>query len=134
MPSRRSSRVNDQIRQEVSDLIRTSLRDPRVDEFVSITQVDVAQDLRTAKVYVSTLGDEDTRRRTLDGLEAASHFLRRELKPRLNIRSIPMLTFVRDSSIEEGMRLFELIKEANAALPQPDRTEPVRRKSGRKPH
>ena len=123
MPSRRTSRVNEQIRDEISDLIRNSLSDPRLAEIVSVTEVDVTPDFRSARVYVSTFGDEEAKKSTLVALEAASSFLRRELKPRLNMRAIPMLTFIRDDSLESGMRLSELIKEANTDLQGPERAE-----------
>ena len=113
MPSRRNSRVNEQIREEISDIIRSQLRDPRLGEIVSVTEVDTTPDFRSARVYISTLGDETQKRQTIEALEAASGFLRRELKPRLNMRAIPMLTFVRDDSLESGQRLTELIKEAS---------------------
>lgn len=112
MPSRRNSRVNEQIREEISDLIRNELRDPRLGEIISITEVDTTPDFSSARVYVSTLGDETQKRQTIEALEAASGFIRRGLRPRLNMRMIPILAFVRDDTLESGQRLTELIKEA----------------------
>ena len=112
MPSRRTSRVNEQIREEISELLR-GLHDPRLAEIVSVTDVEITADLRSARIYVSAFGDETVKKQTLEALEAASSHIRRELKPRLSMRTIPMLTFVRDDSIEEGMRLSQLITEAN---------------------
>lgn len=112
MSGRRTSRLNDQIRDEVSDLIRRELRDPRLAEIVSITEVETAPDLASARVYVSVMGEEEEKARTLEALESASSFLRRELKRRLFVKSIPVLIFKRDDSIERGARLTALIHEA----------------------
>ena len=112
MPSRRTSRVNEQLREEISDLIRNELKDPRLGGLVSITEVEVTPDFRSARVFVSTFGDDTEKIQTVEALEAASGFIRRELKPRLSLRAIPMLTFVRDDSLESGQRLTQLIREA----------------------
>lgn len=111
MPSRRASRVNDLLREELSDLIRRQLRDPRLAEVVSITQVDISADFRTAKVFVSTLGDEAEKEQTLQALRAAAGFLHRALKPRLSLRTVPFLTFIKDDSIEDAARMLALINE-----------------------
>lgn len=119
MVSRRTSRVNEQLREEISALLR-QLRDPRLAEIVSITEVQTTPDYRSARVFVSTLGEELEKAQTIEALEKASGFIRRELKPRLNMRAIPILTFVRDDSLESGQRLTELIKEA---APGPEEKE-----------
>ncbi len=112
MPTaRRASRINELIREELSDLIRRQLRDPRIAEVVSITQVAISADLRSAKVYVSTFGEEEAKVKTLKALETAAGFLRRELKPRLAMKTIPTLQFVRDDSIENGARLLSIMNE-----------------------
>ena len=108
MPSRRTVRVNDLLREELSDLLR-QLKDPRMAQVVSITEVEVSPDLRAAKVHVSTLGTEAEKQGTLDALRASAGFLRRELRARLSMKAIPMLTFLRDESIEEGTRISALI-------------------------
>jgi len=117
MVSRRASRVNQQLREEISALLR-QLRDPRLAEIVSITEVQTTPDYHSARVFVSTLGEEIEKVQTIEALEKAAGFIRRELKPRLNMRATPMLTFVRDDSLERGQQLSELIKEA-APVPDP---------------
>ena len=112
MTSRRVRRVNDLIREEISDLLRREVRDPRLGEVVSITQVEVSADFRSAKVYVSSLGDDEERERTLEGLRAAAGFLRRSLKPRLSLKTVPFLTFYKDISIEGAARMLSLIDDA----------------------
>ena len=111
MPSRRSQRVNELIRGEVSDLIQRELRDPRLAQVVSITRVVTSADFRSAKLFVSTLGDEVEKEQTLGALRASAGFLRRALKPRLSLKTVPFLTFHRDDSIEGGARLLALINE-----------------------
>lgn len=119
MSNRRTSRLNDQLREELSDLIRLQVRDPRLAEIVSITEVAISADMRTAKVFVSTFGEEVEKRQTLKGLSAAAGFLRRGLRARLSLKEVPALTFVRDDSIEEGAHLLALMKEV-APPPEAD--------------
>ncbi len=118
MPSRRQHRVNDLLREELSDLIQRDLRDPRLSGLTSITEVSVTADLRSAKVFVSTLGGEEQQDAAVQGLSAAASHLRRELKVRLRtMKYVPFMTFYRDDSIEEGARLLDLMKEADDAIP-----------------
>ena len=113
MPTRRQSRVNDLLREELSDLVLREVKDPRLTAVTTITKVEVSPDLRSARVYVSTLGDEALKKQTMEGMEAAASFLRRGLKSRLALRYIPFLTFLRDNSIENGARLLALIQESS---------------------
>lgn len=103
-------RVNELIREEISDLLRREIKDPRLDCFMSVTEVVTSPDLRHAKVYVSVMGTEEEKRQAEKGLAAASGFLRRGLGERLSLRYIPELCFQRDESIERGSHLLELIK------------------------
>lgn len=115
MPSsRRQSRVNDLIREELSELIRRELRDPRIAAITSITEVEVSPDMLTARVHVSVLGDEEQKKDTIEGLQAATVFLHHRLKDRLVLRYIPKLTFEIDTTIEDGARLLALMKEETA--------------------
>ena len=109
--NRRISRVNGVLRQEISRVLATELRDPRMPEIVSVTQVEVLRDLRHARVYVSVLGGEDEKKGTLRALRSASGFVHRELRHHLSLKSVPSLEFVLDESIEEGTRILELIDE-----------------------
>ena len=110
--SRRTSRVNDLLREQLSELLLREVKDPRVNHgLVSITEVQVSPDLRRATVFVSHLGRDDERDEVLRGLAAASHFLRNELVHRLSLRTVPELVFRFDPSIERGARLASLINE-----------------------
>lgn len=110
--SRRTDRVNDLLRVEISELIQREVKDPRVSQgLVSITEVIVTPDLRNATVYVSHLGDEASHDDVLAGLRHAAPFLHAELMRRLKMRSVPVLRFELDPSIERGARLSSLIAE-----------------------
>lgn len=110
--SRRTERINDLLREEISALVQREMKDPRLAGLVSITEVDVSPDLRQAKVYVSVLGSDEERSSTFRALGAASHFLERELRRRLTIRRMPELHFQQDDSIERGTRILELLDKA----------------------
>jgi ribosome-binding factor A len=113
--SRRTSRVNELLREEISTMLQREVKDPRVSHgLVSITEVDVSPDLPNATVYVSHLGDESERDEVLAGLRHSAHFLQKELKHRLAMRAVPTLTFRFDPSIERGARLASLINEVAA--------------------
>ena len=115
--TRRTERLNDQLREEISDLVQRDLKDPRIGGLVTITEVDVSPDLSQAKVYVSVLGSDEERLGTLRALGAASHFMQRELGKRLTIRRTPALAFVADESIEHGARILHLLDEARESEP-----------------
>ena len=113
MTTRRQEQLGEVIAEELSDLIRTRMKDPRIG-FASITDVDLSADLRHAKVFVSVLGAPEEQRATLQGLEHATGFLRHELAQRLNIRYTPEIVFRLDESIERGTRILQLIQEMEA--------------------
>ena len=111
MTSRRVDRINGQLRQELSQIISRQIKDPRIGVVVTITQVKTAHDLRTARVFVSVLGDQATRLSTLEGIQSASTFLRRELRDRLNMRYVPFMKFELDQSIEDADNLLRIIDQ-----------------------
>jgi ribosome-binding factor A len=110
MTSTRAERLAGLIRAEASEIIQRGLKDPRIG-FVSITDVVVSPDLRHAKIYVSVLGDEDVKRRTMEGLTRATGHIRSELGARLAIRFVPEVLFRLDESIERGARITTLLRE-----------------------
>ena len=110
--SRRTERVNDLIRDELSELLLREVRDPRLDgKLVSITHVDVTPDLFNARVFVSIMGDKTEQTQALRALNAAVAFFHRELKARLVMRRVPFLTFMEDTSIAEGARMLDILNE-----------------------
>ncbi len=107
--TRRVERVNSLIRQEISQLLQHQVKDPRLGSFVSVTEVDTSSDLKSAKVFVSCIGDEEKKEEILHVLAAASGFFRGELAKRLKLRYCPQLDFRWDDSIQRGAHIQELI-------------------------
>lgn len=106
----RQEKLGEQIAIEVSDLLRTRVKDPRVG-FASITHVEVSGDLRHAKIFVSVMGEEEDKKSTMEALRHASGFLRHEMAGRLTLRFMPEIVFKLDSSIEQGSHILSLIRE-----------------------
>lgn len=116
--TRRTRQVGELLREELTDIIRREVKDPRVG-FMSITTVDVTPDLRTARVYVSVLGTADDRSATLDALHSAAKFIRFHLKPRLRMRQIPDLDFRDDRSMEYAEGISATLREIQATSLSP---------------
>jgi ribosome-binding factor A len=110
MSGDRMRRVNEAVREVLSARIAAGLSDPRIG-FVTVTAVDTSPDLRQARVYVSVLGGEAERERTLEGLEAAHGLLQQAIARELRMKRTPMLRFHYDESIDRGMRISELLGE-----------------------
>jgi ribosome-binding factor A len=119
--SQRTQRLDAQIRQELMDLLQREMKDPRLG-FVTITRVDTARDLSSARVWVSVLGSDEEREQTMRALQAAAPWLRHKLAERLEIRTVPQLLLKRDESIEAGDRVLRLLRE----LEDEDRPATVR--------
>jgi ribosome-binding factor A len=107
----RQEKLGELFAAELSDLLRTRVKDPRVG-FASITHVEVSGDYRHAKIYVSVMGSEEERANTIKALKHASGFLRHELASRIVLRYMPEIVFKLDTSIEQGSRILELIRES----------------------
>jgi ribosome-binding factor A len=107
---RRVERVASLIRKEISELLSTGIRDGRVHQgMVSITSVEVAGDLQHCKIFVSVYGTEEERRQALEGLKAATPFVRGELGRRLQLRRTPEVVFQLDRSLERGSTVLGLL-------------------------
>jgi len=111
--TRRTERINELLREEISELVRREMKDPRLGGLITITEVDVSPDLRSAKVYVSVMGSDEEKASTFKALGAAAHFLQREIRHRITIRRMPELHFLRDDSMEKGARILELLDKAH---------------------
>jgi ribosome-binding factor A len=103
-------RVNEVIRQVLGDVIARDLKDPRIG-FVTVTDVDTSPDLRTARVYVSVLGDESERDRALVGLRSSHGFLQGKIAAELRMKRTPTLTFHYDDSVDRGVRISRLLDQ-----------------------
>ncbi len=109
----RTDRLAGQIQRELSQLLRTEIRDPRMG-MVTITAVEVVRDLSHAKVYFTSMLDKD-KEGSVEALRSASGFLRSEVGKRIRTRIVPQLHFVYDESVEEGARMDRLISDAVAS-------------------
>ncbi len=107
--SRRTDRVSDVLRAELSDLLLREVHDPRV-KLASITEIDVTTDLRRATVKVSVLGDDQQRQEAIEGLRHARGFLRTELSHRLRTRVTPELVFELDRGAEHSQKISDLLE------------------------
>lgn len=110
MPSDRMRRVDEAVREVLSDAITQDLKDPRVG-FVTVTDVKTSPDLRHARVYVSVLGPEQRRSASLEGLRSAHGYLQRRVARELRLKHTPTLDFAYDDSVDRSMRLTQLLAE-----------------------
>lgn len=108
--SQRTDRLDSQIRAELAELMQREMKDPRIG-FATITRVETARDLGSAKVWVSIMGSEEERQQTMKALTDAAPWMRRQLGDRLTLRHIPQLIVKHDDSIEAGDRVLKLLRE-----------------------
>lgn len=108
----RVGRVGEQIKKELSQIVQSELKDPRIC-FLTITGVDVTNDLSLAKVYLSVLGSDEEKEATLKALGVASGYIRSELGKRIRLRKVPELQFKFDTSIDYGSRIESLLQDIN---------------------
>jgi ribosome-binding factor A len=111
MATRRILRLNGLIREELAELLRREMRDPRLGGLISITDVETTPDLTTSRVYFSMLGSDEETAEALRALRHAAGYLRRELGTRLRLRRMPALDFRLDPSLARGARVLELLHE-----------------------
>ena len=108
---KRTDRINEQLREEISLLVRDAVRDPRV-SLATITAVQTSPELDHAKVYFTALGSDEERAELHAGLRSAAPFIRKALGQRLHMRRIPELHFEQDRVLEEAQRIEQLLREA----------------------
>ena len=129
---KRAVRVADQIRMEVADIIMRKTKDPRVGD-VTVTDVELTNDLRLAHVFVTVLGDERNQANALVGLSKAAGFIRTELGRRVQLRYTPELVFHQDVATARGDRILFLLEQAgeNRGRTRPDETKELHDEVGR---
>ena len=110
----KNTRINEEVLRELSNILRSEIKDPRVSPMCSVVAVEVAPDLKTCKAWISVLGDEESRKATLEGLRSAEGFIRRQLAKTVNLRNTPVISFVMDQSIEYGVNMSHKIDEVMA--------------------
>ena len=111
--SYRIARINNLIRQELSELLQRQVKDTRLGTFIAVTEVSTSPDLKFAKVFVSRISNQEEKEETMQALEAAAGFLRKSLMKNLRLRHMPDLYFYWDDSIERADRLFRLLDQAD---------------------
>lgn len=110
MQYKRSCRVGDQIRKDVSEIILLGLKDPKLG-FITITDVELTDDLRYARIFYTVLGDEKARKKSQEGLERAKGFIQREIGRRIRLKRMPEIVFKYDRSVERAARVENLLKQ-----------------------
>ncbi|HAN87672.1 MAG: 30S ribosome-binding factor RbfA [Bacillota bacterium] len=113
MSNYRADRVKAAIRQEVSSILQRDIKDPRLG-FATVTDVEVSGDLQHVKVFVSILGDENSRADTMEALVSATGYIRSEIGRRVPLRLTPEISFEYDESIERGARILKLIEDVKS--------------------
>ena len=116
----KNTRINGEVLKELSNIIRSEIKDPRINPMTSVVAVEVAPDLKTCKAYISVLGDAYEQEQTIKGLQSAEGYIRRELARTLNLRNTPEIKFVLDQSIEYGVRMSKKIDDVTRDLREED--------------
>ena len=112
MDKKRLKRIQSELTKEISMLINSDIKDPRIATITSITEIDLTDDLQSAKVYVSVFGNEKEKEETIEGLISSTGFIKRELGSRMNLRHIPDLKFMLDDQVEKALHIESLIDMA----------------------
>ena len=107
----KNTRINSEVQRELANIIRGEIKDPRIHPLTSVVAAEVAPDLKTCKAYISVLGDQEAQEKTLEGLNSAVGYIRRQLAKNLNLRNTPEIRFIMDQSIEYGVHMSKLINE-----------------------
>ncbi|BCN31467.1 30S ribosome-binding factor RbfA [Anaeromicropila herbilytica] len=109
----KNTRINGEVQRELSKIISREIKDPRINPMTSVVAVEVAPDLKHAKVYISVYGDVESQASTVQGLRSAAPYIRSLLAKSLNLRNTPELNFIMDQSIEYGVSMSKLISDVN---------------------
>ena len=107
----KNTRINGEVLKELSNIIRSEIKDPRINPMTSVVSVEDAPALKTCKAYISVLGDEQSQKDTITGLKSAEGYIRRERARTVNLRNTPEIKFILDQSIEYGINMSKLIDE-----------------------
>lgn len=113
MSYNRIDRISEEVKKELSVLIKNGLKDPRLSEIITVVSVKVAKDLKYAKVFVSVLGNDKEKEDTLQALKSASGFIRHEIGSRIQLRYTPEFIFEIDNTLDHAMHISQLINNIN---------------------
>lgn len=107
----KNTRINGEVQKTLAEIIRSDIKDPRISPWTSVVAVEVAPDLKSCKAWISVLGGEEACEKTLEGLNSAMGYIRRQLAKTINLRNTPEITFVMDQSIAYGVSMSHRIDE-----------------------
>lgn len=116
----RITRINDEILREISEIIRSEVKDPRIQAMTTVIRVDTTQDLKFCKVYVSVFGNDEEKKNVMQGLKNAGGFIRHLIAERVNLRNTPELIFKLDDSVEYSIKMTKLIDEISKSSHEGD--------------
>ena len=111
----KSTRINGEVRRVLAEIIRSEIKDPRINPMTSVVSVEVAPDLKTCKAWISVLGGEEEAKNALLGLRSAEGYIRSQLARQMNLRNTPEIRFIMDQSIAYGVKMSKMIDEVNEA-------------------
>lgn len=109
----KNTRVNGEVHRVLAEIIRSEIKDPRINPMTSVVTVEVAPDLKTCKAWISVLGDEESQKDTLAGLKSAEGYIRNLLAKKINMRNTPEIKFILDQSIAYGVSMTKKIDDIN---------------------
>ena len=109
----KNTRVNGEVHRALAEIIRSEIKDPRINPMTSVVTVEVAPDLKTCKAWISVLGDEESCRETMAGLKSAEGYIRNLLAKTVNLRNTPEIKFIMDQSIAYGVSMTKRIDDVN---------------------
>lgn len=111
----KNTRINGEVQRSLAEIIRSEIKDPRINPMTSVVSVEVAPDLKTCKAWISVLGDEASQKATLEGLKSAEGYIKNQLAKTVNLRNTPEIKFILDQSIAYGVSMSKRIDEVNRA-------------------
>lgn len=113
MNNKRVHQISEEVRKALSEIIQNKIKDPRIPDIISVTGVEVTNDLSFAKVYISVLGTDEEKESALEGLESAKGFMKKELGRMVKLRAMPELILLLDDSVDRYLELNRLLDEVN---------------------
>ena len=111
----KNTRINEEVHRVLAEIIRSEIKDPRINPLTSVVAVEVAPDLKTCKAWISVFGNEDSQKDTLAGLKSAEGYIKNQLAKKINRRNTPEIRFIIDQSIEYGVNMSKMIDDVNRA-------------------
>lgn len=113
MREKRVQRIGEELRRVISDIIRSKIKDPRIPEIISVTNVLVTNDLSFAKIFVEIMGTKEEQEAALEGLNSAKGFIKKEISSEVKLRQMPELIFILDETLDINLKMEKLIEEVN---------------------